>query len=1676
MDITEKLKEERKKIIELGLGRNPLLSIPKKGSYLHVIDEIPEQIFNKISISEESMVFQSLPDIDQPLPREKKEDFKKKLEEFKSIDAEYRRDIANLDRKSETYVKEKQLVERRAIDCVRETLNLPPRTWDESDPEKHARDHGINPELVDLPGENQDHEDGRYKDNKIQTCLFKSNLDTLLRKLLNKMNQDKDQNGFNPLYIVYGFLEWKKLGSTDGTKISPLLLQQVKMERETSQKSWIYKISAEESEIEANHTLLAYLEESGVKLKNYEGEGIEGFSRYLEDIDSQRPSDMEVWKTQRRVTVGIFSPKYQIIYEDLNPDNWKNLEDESLFSQLFLDRNRENDLETDPTEDTEECYGHNVDDMPQVVCNADLSQYTVIKKVINGSNLVVQGPPGTGKSQTIVNTIAGSIFKGKKVLFVAEKKVALDVVKNKLDALGLGEFCLSLANKNPKQVYQDLESRIKMGDEGSVINKANYKANYEKLKELKKKIEIRNKFLSANSDFDGLTRYEALGKIISSQKELNNLPTEISQLDMSLININSLNQLQDIREKFSEAGGLPSELSRSSAWFKIENMLDFTDFDIENLKNSFEKYSETANLYVQKIFGVIEKNNFQDLTFDNVDRVINCYSSFLSENIQIPIEASQRDPNSTELIKSIYPNLKDFMEKYKDMKNLSSMEKYVPILEKLISLLDKYKLDSLSDESVETGKRNRTKKIKILEQINEIIQDLIEKKSDIKNLLLSEISKLIEVGGDLDNEELKFCKFILDEKIESNFLEKIINRKKDISGILDKNINSDLLKEENERKIKKFIKFLDRKSVIKNKWLKICYYIWNFKEIRKANLFCSSIFSNTDYKPDNWVEDLKKIHEYVTKFKEFNNNEEFKKKLGEYFNGVNSNFNLIEKCYETVSSLEKTSKNLKSLDIAKHFFSNFYSREFKVLKNGFRDLIENDEIGKNKKLDELIHIIRKKRKDKENMEKCIVEMKKNIESVPGEIFYGNKEDIRKRKEFIKQISAFKDSFRRLDLPINDSATRISELFDVQKIKAEILFFELDESSIPIFNAFRQKDLSDETLRNLEQMRKKYNKSLEDICRLTKSESSFWKKDIYQQVSFNQKTLKDITYLRNIIDSKNIVNGLDKEFRDIFDKFFSSELNNDFGKVFEALFYKALGRAIVSKDQNGLFPLDSIEGVRNSFESLDKKHIKDTIREYRSAILQNSSPDPGNQASKVENYTGMTFIKHQIQLSKKMKPIRQLMKQAKQAVLELTPCIMASPTDVSQYLPRSRDFDLIIIDEASQMLAEHAIGALLRSKKAMIVGDSKQLPPSSFFRAKNQNENDQKSILVTAAKTFAERTLLWHYRSRHSSLIKFSNQIMYNNKLKIFPAHDENSPSKGVSLVEVENPIYKDKHNLEEAKKIVSGIVTEMSDHPDRSIGVVTMNEKQMNLIEELLDVQMIGNQVCLNYISKWNKENEGLEKFFIKNLENVQGDERDTILISTVYGSNEDGQVAERFGPINQHGGQNRLNVLFTRAKERIVTYTSLPLSSIGEDNPGRKMLKQWLQYSREPNLPLGREPSREPDSDFERHVMSVIESFGYQVTPQVGQSGYFIDLGVKLPNEESGFILGVECDGASYHSHPSARERDHLREEILRNQGWDIYRIWSTSWYQSQQEQSKKLKNYIEDRCRKLGLRPVIT
>jgi very-short-patch-repair endonuclease len=427
--------------------------------------------------------------------------------------------------------------------------------------------------------------------------------------------------------------------------------------------------------------------------------------------------------------------------------------------------------------------------------------------------------------------------------------------------------------------------------------------------------------------------------------------------------------------------------------------------------------------------------------------------------------------------------------------------------------------------------------------------------------------------------------------------------------------------------------------------------------------------------------------------------------------------------------------------------------------------------------------------------------------------------------------------------------------------------------------------------------------------------------------------------------------------------------------------------------------------------------------------------------------------------------------------------MMSPISVSQFLiPGGLHFDLVVFDEASQIYTEDAIGSIYRGDQFVVAGDPKQLPPTPFFQYVLADEFDWDeelydfglfdSVLDECMSIgLPVQMLKWHYRSKHESLIGFSNENYYDSRLIIFPSSQTEIDELGVEFVYVKDGVYNrgsTRDNSVEAEAVTDIVFKQFEKHPEKTVGVVTFSIAQMNKIQDSIEQRLKDRPDFEKFFIE-----DRLNGFFVKNLENVQGDERDVMIFSVGYGYDEEGRITMNFGPLNKSGGERRLNVAITRAKEKIILVSSIHHDSINLDNTksqGVHSLHRYLRYAEKPpKIPESGEKVDWLGLDMEHEVALEIEKMGYKAIPRVGLGSFRVDLGVLAPNDPDHFILGILFDGDNYRAAKTTRDRDRLREQILSNHGWRIHKIWSPDWVQQRSTEVKRLETALEKGTQKL-------
>lgn len=1668
----------RPKLLDL-TRRNPLISTKfseRSNSLIRIVDEVPELILG--SIISDKMRIVPLPDLKIDPKDEQTREFQSALAEARLNDDIYLTRLDEIDQDSDEAPNLLAQAERQLKDMLREKLNMPPRqTKNNLSLQQHAKNHGICPHY-ELPQDDQQHEDGRHTDTDIQTLLLPDVLERRLNALCSKERTWEEETGISVLHGAFGFLEWED-GNNSSSQFSPLLLLPVQIEKKRTRRGQEFWVHSDEGEVQENKILAEKLRlEFSITLPEYDGQGLE---KYFNEVAKQAPKDM-IWRIRRWATIGVFPSARLAMYHDLDPEGW-DFASHDVVSGLFGGSDTGHDAV--PFGDD-----YNIDEpeieskVPYLITDADCSQFSAIVDVLDGKSCAVEGPPGTGKSQTIVNTIAASLAAGKKVLFVAEKSAALEVVRARLEALNIGNFLLPLqANRASKeQVISSIRDRIEMKP---CANPSELDHALKKFKETRVSLKSYIDILSSHYSETGLTIHTILWRSVKFSDLINGLPEIIKGLSVPVTKKLSPDKLDDILFRCEQVEEAYSEILKHPDYWKSIQVPNIDPFKANDLLDLAKKTSELFDEADSHRQGFKKFKLSQTIPCENLEPIKVAISKtpdgISGEEIDVAEKLS-----STEVIELIQNYLRDACSWRKSRDAIIQYlvpdldEVSVEDLTRIKEILEAQDLTSLKEEDLDSVISRHQECLADYKQANEIYKQALKASESFSTLTTSLFVKVIDMVASLSRQTLAVRKDELDDPSLQTIFIKQVQR---VKSLKEKKV---LVEEE-------FVLSSIPEPETINRYLSTLSSAGMFSflssEYRNAKKFYRSISKNTKFKKAEAISQLIGLSEWKTGLDDFCGNEAAKNILGLHFDGIDTDFTPFE---EAISFFQQIDEVLPGKN---------YAEIRKFLKHSDNEKVQCiPSIGLDNPMREINecpipNLANELTKAESKLQACETDIAKirSLKTIfinPDEI---SKDDVISLPEQVVKLLEERDALRG-----NSQAEKIlgksfqaeesdeSELEVSLRLGLNLVNLE-KESRNALLYCIRH-DFLQELVILITQVTESDEKAFSLLKKMTDETNSSQSEWIEGKSYKNFSVLlalasKDkeglIAYSRFIAAKKNMQKD---GYKPLIEAIFSEGLTN-IREITEALIirdmaresYKIHGESLAS--YNG----SNLNLLRRRLQEADRKVIKLSRQRLQSELFYKSRPPMGKGSGRKSEYTELALLKHQASLQRSSASARSLVQRASKALLELKPCWMMSPLAVAQYLPRGGiEFDLVIIDEASQMTPEDSVGALIRAKQAMVVGDTNQLPPTGFFRKVLEDEEvdeDEKtteeSILEMANGFFKPvRRLRWHYRSRNAGLISFSNKHVYNNDLVVFPSAQEDHPDMGVSYLKVDG-LYSSGANPKEASAMVDGIITFMREHKDKSLGIVLLNKKQRDLLNDEMNYALEQYPHARKYIETWEERNDGLESFFIKNLENVQGDQRDVIFIGTVYGAEKEGApVMQRFGPINGIAGKRRLNVLFSRAKERIVTFSSITASDIKAEedgNPGVHMLKCWLEYASSGILESGEYSEKEPDSKFEEHVIKQIKSIGCEAVPQVGVKGYSIDIGVKHPDWPHGFIMGVECDGATYHSSKSARDRDRLRQEVLEGLGWHLYRIWSTDWFEDPRQETEKLRKAINERMSEL-------
>jgi hypothetical protein len=1670
--IRGKIEKLRPKLLDLST-RNPLIFTrlsARSISYIRVIDELPEAICDKLRNHGE-MRFVALPPLDSDPKDERDENFRKSLSAARIQDEQYLADLANVDDDIP-----QELIERNLKDRVRASLGMPPRQQkDGLSLEQHAKNNNIRPSF-ELPLPHETQSDGRYIDNNIQTLLLPDDLIRKLNGLLRKCNSWEQETGINALHVAFGFLERT---DSDSAKrfFAPLLLLSVRLQKRKTKAGPEFRVIADSDNAETNFVLAIKLQNDfGINLPTFTDE--ETIEKYFTKI-SQIISDYSAirFRLRRQIVVGVFPSATISMYNDLEFEKHQFSDNEVISNLLYGTEDNisissvgEYNVDAPEIEEKVKC----------LVMDADSSQFTTIVEVANGKNLAVEGPPGSGKSQTIVNVIASALAEGKKVLFVAEKMAALEVVKSRLEAIGLGEFLLPLQpNRSTReQVINSIRIRDSLNVNSFPIL-GDYQGKISHFRNIRDDITSYLKITSSIFGKTDLKVYQILWKNIRNEVIITSLPEEL--LSHKIDDIETYDNL-----KLSKLIGVATTLEKT--WQKASvAKKHWSGIGVGRSDGFFtgqltRKALDTSQSFLKLAKAVEHLHQLQILVPIDIHK-LNTLLNFLSSieeyipQIKANVVATALKASPANYLAHFFDNCKLIQQNNRSLSEYIDLNKSKGIpenLRRLKYLCDLVNITQIAKDCIDNELRSRTISLrmqhKILQNIGEFTKIFpparftqIRALRNAYQLVNSASQELLSIRNEFTSIPAKI--FTLKTICRDGKALKI--QSQELASILSSTTNID------ESVVASHISILETSG----------FFAFLSSRYRIAKRFYLARSKTQSFDKKQAIADLHILADFLHKENQLKSNPHVQELFGAYFKGIDTDFDLFAKLaeyYEGTESLLSGAQNSDLRNLLKY-------GDASILRS-LPDIPDFDFSGTTEDLNKTFSDEVNKLA---NFKDISAELKELVKLFKTPISTDVLPDLATKVESLESSKDALDNDTLAKDILNTDFNGWATLPD--KFKNEIKILELLSNSQNnigqvLLPAFESGTIGQ--VRNIIQLILSYhNKSFELLNSLKESAKIDFKftcdaNDFAGIASFLQQASQDTVG----ITAHTELASQYSEFALLGFTWIANSLFKNKGSLIgladitEAIVFRYMAVCIYDNYGNTLsrYHRTKLEELRKQLAALDKEIILMSREYLKNVVARSANPPIGIGYGLKSQFTEYSLINSETSKSRAYIPVRELTRRAGKALQELKPCWMMSPLAIAHYLPQnSLQFDLCILDEASQMPPENAIGALVRCNQAMIVGDTNQLPPSNFFKSLLGDSDDDEdlgvpdeSILDLANKAFhPKRRLRWHYRSRDSSLIQFSNHYVYEDNLIIFPSPFITRPDMGVSLVPVSGQ-YKSGINQIEASTIVDSVLNFMKTSPDRSLGVVTLNQQQSELIQEEMDRKAPLYQHAVRYLERWQTQNDGLESFFIKNLENVQGDERDVIYIGTVYGPETiGGTVMQRFGPINGKAGKRRLNVLFTRAKKQIVTFSSMSADDIKAEkdkNEGAYMLKCWIVYSSTGRLlePITSQAGiGQINSDFEMYIIDQLKLMGCEGVPKIGVGGYCIDIGVKHKNWPNGYILGIECDGETYHAANSARERDRLRDEVLTNLGWTLYRIWSTSWFTDLTSEIKRLQNTINAR-----------
>ena len=1561
-------------------------------------------------------------------------------------------------------------------------------------PPRRTRRRGF--AMADAP--EPDHEP-RAIEGDLRTDCEPLDLQRRLRGLRRKDREWEDEQGLNVLFLAVGFLNWIDADG-EGAR-SPLVLIPCDLDRASPRDA--YRLRREDDDPVVNPTLRHQLAEYGVQLPDFAVESgeadetIEAYIGVVGELVRQRPS----WSVESSIVLGAFSYSKLAMYEDLERMREQGVRSEltRLLAGGDAARDKRGTGAPSAAPRDSDLAGGGLDDQLDLrdqyaVLSADFSQLRAIEQARMGRNLVIHGPPGTGKSQTIANLIATLLADGKRVLFVSEKTAALDVVKRRLEECGLGVFCLDLHSDRGRksEVYKQLKSATQ--DRRDPVAQP---VDADELIELRNRLNRIVRLLHRRREPLGQSVYKVQGRFERLRQmprfEEVEVPGAADLTPKWIFNVtNAAQRIAARPEEFrshNSSRWLPLRTPQSALQLpdEIRDDMNVVQAAIKTLREGAAPHSEWLGLPA-----ITEADDVRSMArlLLLLARAPGVPPAWLDRDAvkrlrQLAREQADQQRTRERLV-AVMSGSFGGQPPPLDYRAMASAAALLPAEREVIegAVGAGWRTTIGGDPAALSAAADAL--VAALGELSATAAELSARLGGAQCRMLSQIDEASRIAGrilDLDPVPARWLsgRVIDDLKSDSESAHSLLEQ----LGRAEQRLNEDFSDA--------LVDLVDEEMLVRYRTDYQSFWRRHGGAHRRDQRTLRGQLK-TPHKL-SLSESLDAVKLAVDVKRQRGQWREMepgvREALGARFRGRATDW---ERVLADVAALRcllvdwrgdaAVLRELLAVEVD--------GGQRRALNSASRPL--DDALVRYRHAADTI--------DHDPLTAQDLEVAAADEAVRRAL-----EPLRRVSEgtagLYERLAQPPDDFSALTALIENGA-RLMAVKEEDERFAPALTLD--------FGHFFKRELTDwvavsKALDWTEEVLREANGRVSDELRrhATKPQP----RDVYDERAEAVSKAADAFAARlRVLDQRFNLAAIgwrswDAPRLDMLEAW-GADLGEHAGSAPGWVAYQGavrdfderLGagaagavRALTERAEDvpdivsrriyaaWLEDVYKAEPELREFNRADQERVRSRFRELderfpvaaRQRVRERAFAKYPEWYSTPLQSGQLGTLNGELSKQRRQMPVRRLIHRIPNLLQTLKPVFLMSPLAVSQYLPAGPlasdhlDFDAVIFDEASQVLPEDALPAIERARQVIVVGDRLQLPPTSFFQRGLGDDEDvdrdddeaedafegRESILDVmvgqVGAGIAERYLSVHYRSRCESLIRFSNHAFYDNRLLTFPGPDPAAACvQDMYLPGATYDAGGSKTNRGEAERVTDIVFDLMANRPlDESVGVVALSRSQADLIERLIEERRLLNR----HLDDRFSENLD-ERFFVKNLENVQGDERDHMILSIGYGPTRAGAVPNRFGPINQEGGERRLNVAVTRARMSMTVIHSLRAEDITSPSAGARQLRRYLEYVRNPEHALEAEVTGvgEPESPFEEAVLAALRSRGHRVEAQVGVSGYRIDLAIR--SEEGGrFDLGIECDGWTYHNSPAARDRDWLRQQILEGLGWRIHRVLSTAW-----------------------------